>query len=243
MASILIGEKKSPIKSTLVDFESITRKQLASVVHQTQIPVGFVFLAGVMKYRNRVSCPLRFGSEYLFVQSMAPYHSENGIYRTRGFGNIYALYEPAEKNSDDVVLAESAVYQLLPANQIIMLLGQGEHLQSKCVGEMFAYIREQRNLQDFAPEGSLPQLYEVTFKVKSCGYFLHNRTYHVWATPVGTPDEQTGEIVKRWLFCDINCGIPAIIEATREEFVHIPVENGRKVGLFTYREGNLVFEE
>lgn len=238
---VIIG-KKSDMSSSLRNFEAISRKTLAGIVSGAAIPTGFMFLAGVKKYGS-AHCQLRCGKDYFFIQKMTPYHSENGIYTTRGYGALYAFYEPEKMYDDDIVLSESAIYQLLPENRIKLVLGHGEHLQESCIAKMFADIRKERNLLDFAPEKAKPQIFEVTFKQKSCGYFLKGRTYLVWAMPVGRPDEQTGEIVKQWIFCDINCGIPAIIDADREEFIHIPVENGSKVGLFTYREGNLFFEE
>ena len=98
-----------------------------------------------------------------------------------------------------MMLEETAVYQSLPDNKIKLVLGIGEHLKVQCVKSMFDAIRTQRGLYDFAPENSLPRLYTVTFKNASCGYFLKGNAYKVWATPVGIPDQQTGEIVKGWI--------------------------------------------
>ena len=240
---ILVGEKHSPIHSVLYDFECISPKQWAKVKNELQIPDGFLFLAGSVRYKKSYNALLRFGKDHLFVQSFLPHKSDKGVYRTRGFGRIYSLYEPASKGyDDDMMLEETAIYQSLPDNKIKLVLGIGEHLKVQCVKSMFDAIRTQRDLYDFAPENSLPRLYTVTFKNASCGYFLKGNAYKVWATPVGLPDQQTGEIVKGWIFCDINCGIPAIIRAERENFFPMQVANGTCVGLYIFRDGQLVYE-
>lgn len=241
--NILEGERRNRLTSTLSDFESMSPDKWLNIQHSNRIANGFLFLVGTAKYHKR--CPvanLRFGKDYVFVQNMLP-HEGNNIYKTRGYGRIYALYEPEKLLADDLVLEESSIYQALPNGKIKLILTEGEHRDPVCVAKMFSYITQYRSLQDFAPENALPKLYEVTFTKKSCGYFLKGRTYLVWASPIGIPDAQTGEIAKSWLFCDINCGVPAIISAEREEFQPVACEEGAKVGLFTVRNGKLVFEE
>ncbi|MBQ8871088.1 MAG: hypothetical protein IJ019_06930 [Alphaproteobacteria bacterium] len=176
------------------------------------------------------------------MQNFLP-HQKDDFMSSRGFGQIYSLYEPdAEKYADDVVLSESAIYQR-DGDRVMLILADGECRNRKCVAEMFEHIRRQKNLLDFAPKDSLPRLYKVTFKKKSCGYFLKDRTYYVFATPVGIPDVQSGEVNKGWLFCDINCGVPAIIPRTREAFVALNASEGDKVSMFNLRDDTLVYEE
>lgn len=240
-AKILLGEKHSPSTSPLFDFEAGTVKSWRLLKNALQIPDGFLFLAGVVKYKGTPNANLRFGKDYVFVQSFLPHKSDGGIYKTRNFGRIYSLYEPATKDDDDVVLDDTSIYLSLPNDRVRLILGIGEHRNAKAVKQMFDFIRTQRGLRDFAPENSLPKLFEVTFKTKSSGYFLKGKTYQVWAAPVGIPDQQTGEIAKGWVFCDVNCGIPAIIKAEREEFIPLSANDGDKVGLFTVHGGNLVY--
>lgn len=240
-AQILEGEKHSPTTSALFDFEAVSVQNWRALKENLQVPDGFLFLAGVAKYKRTPNVNLRFGKDYVFVQSFLPHKSEGGLYRTRNFGRIYSLYEPATKDDDDVVLDDTSIYLSLPKDRVRLVLGIGEHRNAKAVKQMFDFIRLQRGLRDFAPENSLPRLFEVTFKTKSCGYFLKGKTYQVWATPVGIPDQQTGEIAKGWIFCDINCGIPAIIKADREEFFALSDLDGTKIGLFTVRDKNLVY--
>lgn len=240
---ILIGTKESPLQSSLLAFENMSTSQWEAIKNECRIPVGFMFLAGVAKYHRRHSCTkFRCGKDHIFVQSFLP-HSEDGIYRTREYGSLYSLYEPDNLKPDDVVLESSAIYLLLPDNKIQLILADGENRDAKCIAQMFRGIILQKNLQDFAPACSLPRIYQVTFKKKSCGYFLKGRTYFVWAQPIGLPDQQSGEISKGWLFCDINCGVPAIMKADREEFIKIPDQDGDKVGLFTVSDHKLVFTE
>lgn len=239
---IIEGERRNSVKSTLTDFEGLSSNNWKAIQQRNCIADGFLFLVGTAKYPKRcLIANLRYGKNHVFVQNMLP-HGKNNIYKSRGYGRIYALYEPAKLNADDIVLEESSIYQALPNGRIKLILTDGEHRDPMCVAKMFDYIIDYRSLQNFAPENALPKLYEVTFTKKSCGYFLKEETYLVWATPIGIPDTQTGEIVKSWLFCDVNCGIPAIINAEREEFHPIASQEGAKVGLFTVRDGKLVFE-
>ena len=241
---IIIGNKRSPLSSSLVDFEAVEEKSWAAVKYQKRIPDGFLFLAGVLKYNLKGSQGVNFifGKDYVFVQSFLP-HGENGACQTRGFGRFYSLYEPEVREAkDDKVFNESAIYMALPDNKIKMILGDGEHRDPTKVQEMFSMICQDRGFQNFAAEDALPSLYEVTFKTKSCGYFLKDRTYVVWATPIGIPDPQFGELSKGWLFCDTNCGVPAVMRSEREEFIPLPSEEGSSVGLFTIRDGKLVKE-
>jgi len=240
--TIIIGEKRSRDYS-LIDFEGISPSRWQEVLQKNEIPVGFLFLVGTAKYPKRYGYfHFKFGKEYIFIQSLLPHRSE-AIYKTRGYGALYALYEPEHLENDDIVLERSAIYQALPGNRIKMVLNDGEHRQRKCIAELFAYMRQQRGYVDFSIPEQSPALYEVTFTTKSCGYFLQGRTYNVWATPIGIPDERRGRIDKGWLFCDINCGVPGVMSAEREHFNPLPMAEGDKVGLFTVREGNLVFEQ
>lgn len=240
---ILEGEKHSPSNSALCDFEALSLKSWKTLKDNLQVPDGFLFLVGVVKYERTPNVSLRFGKDCAFVQSFLPHKSDGGRYRTRNFGRIYSLYEPEVKDEDDVVLDDTSIYLSLPNDRVRLVLGIGEHRKAKSVKQMFDFIRVQRGLQNFGQEGSLPGLFEVTFQTKSCGYFLKGKTYQVWATPVGIPDQQTGEIAKGWIFCDVNCGIPAIIKADREEFFPLSNQDGTKIGLFTVRDKNLVYEE
>lgn len=243
MRSVLVGDKKSRLYSSISDFEAITPEKFSEMANLHQIPDGFMFVVGVNKYkpRNGPVC-LRCGKDFVFMQNFLP-HSEDGIVRSRRFGQIYSLYEPEEKDikSDDIILAESAIYQR-EGTHVRLILGDGECRNRKCIAEMFNLIRSQRQLLDFAPENALPHIYKVTFKKKSCGYFLKNRTYYVWAMPIGIPDVQSGEVYKGWLFADVNCGVPAIITRTREAFVDTNCQDGDKVSIFTLRGDTLVYE-
>lgn len=245
MERVLIGTKRSKVISSLSDFEAMTPETFKSMADNCQIPDGFLFLVGVNKYKKRgsPSC-LRCGKDLLFIQNFLPYSKENFV-RNRFFGQLYSFYEPTEDslmNEDDIVLSESAIYQRKGDN-IVLVLADEECRNRKCVAEMFEHIRKEKNLLDFAPEKSLPRIYKVTFKKKSCGYFLKGRTYFVFATPVGIPDNQSGEVNKGWLFCDINCGVPAIIPRTRESFVAVDCNEGAKISMFTLKGDTLVYDE
>ena len=238
---ILVGKNASPILSTLSDFEGMSIEKWHNFRQNLQIPDYFLFLAGVAK--NPKKCPearLRFGKELVFVQNFLP-HSDNSVFRTRGYGNIYCLYEPEKLCRDDVVLEMSAIYQALPDDTIRLILSDGEHRKRACVDEMFVYLRKQRKLVDFAAEGVKPGLFEITFKNKSCGYFLKDRTYIVWASPVGIPDQVSGELVKGWIICDINCGVPAVLKDEQEKLKPLAVKEGDSVGLFIYHDDCLCF--
>lgn len=238
---ILVGEKSSHLLSALSDFEGMTVEKWQRIRKDRYIPDNFLFLAGVAKYPKH--CPqanLRFGKDVVFVQNFLPYN-DNGIYRTRRYGNIYCLYEPEKLFDDDVVLEKSALYLALPDDTIKMVLADGEHRQLKSVDKMFHDLCEQRGLQDFSRLDDVLGIYEVTFKTKSCGYFLKDRTYLVWAMPIGIPDRISGELVKGWIICDINCGVPAILKANQETLCRLPSDEGDKIGMFTMRENTLVF--
>lgn len=237
---ILIGKKKSPILSSLVDFESISPESFEALANSQQVPNGFLFVVGVSKYKhNNGRTILKCGKNKFFIQNFLP-HQKEEFSSSRGFGQLYSLYEPEEKYQDDVVLSESAIYQR-NGDKVILILGNGECRNRKCVAEMFNHIRKEKNLLDFAPNGSLPRIYKVTFKTKSCGYYLKDRTYYVFATPVGIPDIQSGEVKKGWLFCDIFCGAPAIIPRTRESFIAQSCNEGDKISIFTLRGDELVY--
>lgn len=238
---ILVGEKSSHLLSALSDFEGMTVEKWQRIRKDRYIPDNFLFLAGVAKYPKH--CPqanLRFGKDVVFVQNFLPYN-DNGIYRTRRYGNIYCLYEPEKLFDDDVVLEKSALYLALPDDTIKMVLADGEHRQLKSVDKMFHDLCEQRGLQDFSRLDDVLGIYEVTFKTKSCGYFLKDRTYLVWAMPIGIPDRISGELVKGWIICDINCGVPAILKANQETLCRLPSDEGDKIGMFTMKENTLVF--
>ncbi len=239
---IIVGEKRSPISSPLYDFEQLSPEQWRQFREQKQIPDGFVFLVGTAKHKKTPGIVLRVGKDSIFVQSFLPHKSEGGIYPTRGFGRIYSLYEPANRPAEDVVMEESAIYQVMPDNKVMMLLDNGEHRNAIKIKQMFCFMRQIKGFQDFAPVGSLPHLYEVTFKERSRGYFLKGMTYQVWATPIGIPDVSLGEIAKGWMFCDINCGILGVMKSQSEEFIPLAEEDGDKIGLFTVRDHNLVYE-
>lgn len=240
---ILQGEKQNSISCELFIFENLDKTHWQNTKVDCQIPDGFMFLAGVSKYpRRHKGNKFRFGKESIFVQNFLP-HSGEGIYRTREYGALYSMYEPESLESDDIVLSHSSIYQSLPDDRIRLVLADGEHRIAEKVKQMFDDICQQRHLSDFSPKGSNPALYQVTFRKKSCGYFLLGRTYQVWGKPIGIADHQSGEVSKGWLFCDINCGLPAIIKADREEFIRLPDHDGAKVGIYTVRDGNLVFED
>lgn len=239
---IIVGEKRSLVNSPLYDFEQLSPEQWKQFREQKQIPDGFVFLAGAAKYKKTAGIVLHAGKEHIFIQSFLPHKSDGGLYSTRGFGRIYSLYEPANRPAEDVVMEESAIYLVMPENNIMMLLDNGEHRNAAKVKQMFCFMRQIKGFQDFAPEGSLPHLYEVTFKGRSRGYFLKGQTYQVWATPIGIPDISLGEIAKGWMFCDINCGILGITKSQSDEFIPLAEEDDAKVGLFTVQNHNLVFE-
>ena len=243
MEQILIGGKKNRTISSLTAFEALSPERFGLLQRFNQVPNGFMFVVGVHKYKkNARNTFLRCGKDLLFMQNFLP-HSENKAYANRGYGQLYSLYEPAESEQyeDDIVFSESSVYQKDGAH-VTLILADGECRNRRCVAEMFATIRRQRELLDFAPNNSLPRVYKVTFEKKSCGYFLKDRTYYVFATPVGIPDAQSGEITKAWLFCDINCGAPAIIPIEREAFQALDCDEGDKISIFTMRNDVLVYE-
>lgn len=239
---IITGQKRSLVNSPLYDFEQLSPEQWKQFREQKQIPDGFVFLVGAAKYKKTAGIVLRAGKDHVFVQSFLPHKSEGGIYPTRGLGRIYSLYEPANRPAEDIVMEESAIYQVMPDNKVMMLLDNGEHRNAVKVKQMFCFMRQIKGFQDFAPVCSLPHLYEVTFKERSRGYFLKGQTYQVWATPIGIPDVSLGEIAKGWMFCDINCGILGIMKSRSEEFIPLAEEDGDKIGLFTVYNHNLVYE-
>lgn len=238
---ILAGKKTSAVSSNLHVFENVSPDQWEVVRRDCQIPEGFMFLAGIVKYpRRHAATKFKYGKDHVFVQSFLP-HSDSETYRTRGYGALYATYEPTEQHKDDIVLTEAAIYQALPDNRIRLILANGENRNAASVAAMFEEICRQKDLPDFSPVDSKPGLYTVTFNKKSCGYFLKGRTYIVWAKPIGLPDLQSGEVHKGWLFCDIFCGVPAIMKADREVFEKLPDEEGAKIGIFTIEAGKLVF--
>lgn len=239
---VLVGKKQSLGSSPLSIFEHGDVMQWKSVRRECNIPEGFMFLVGNIRYGyNPIAVRYRYGKERIFVQNFLP-HSQSDTYHTRRYGAIYGLYQPATLADDDVVLENIGLYQAMPNDRVKLILANGENRNATCIQQMFENICQQKGLQDFAPIESTPSFYQVTFRKKSCGYFLKGRTYIVWATPIGIPDHQLGEINKAWLFCDVNCGIPAIMKADRETFEPLSNEEGAKVGLFTVRNGNLVFE-
>lgn len=241
METIIQG-RKTHIHSVLADFEALSPRTWKTVKESNQIPDNFFFLVGIAKYPRKVrATDFKFSGQHIFVQNMFP-HQEDGKYRTRGYGKFWALHEPEEIAEDDIVLDESAIYQTLPGNRIKLIFANGEHRQMEKVKTMLAYLRKIKGLQDFSMTDNPTRLYEVAFKTKSCGYFLKDRVYQVWATPVGIPDEQSGEVAKGWLFFDTNCGLPGVLRAEREQFVPLPMEEGSKIGLYTFRDGNLVYE-
>lgn len=239
MAEALIGNKKSPLSSSLSDFEAVSPQKFYEFALQHRVPDGFLFVVGVSKYKNGKFF-FRCGKDKLFMQSFLPHQQEN-IFKTRDYGQIFSMYEPENKQSDDVVLTESAVYHR-KGDRFVLILGDKECRDRKSVAKMFEYIICEKQLLDFAPENTLPGIYEVTFKKKSCGYFLKDRTYQVFATPVGIPNAHSGEITKGWLFCDINCGAPAVMPLDREELVALDCSEGSKVSIFTIRDNVLVYE-
>jgi hypothetical protein len=232
-------QKKSPLRSSLSDFEAITPQKFHEFALQHRVPDGFLFVVGVSKYKHGKFF-FRCGKDKLFMQSFLP-HQQEKVFSTRGYGQIFSMYEPAKILEDDVVLAESAVYHRI-GDKFALVLPDGGCKDRKAVAEMFEYIRTEKNLLDFAPDNTLPAVYEVTFKKKSCGYFLKDRTYQVFATPIGISDAQSGEVTKGWLFCDIHCGAPAIIPLGREEFNELNFAEGEKVSIFTVRGDTLVYE-
>ena len=239
---IITGKKQSLMSSPLYDFEHLSPEQWKQFREQKQIPDGFVFLVGSAKHKNTPGIVLRASKNNIFVQSFLPHKDDNGLYRTRGYGKIYSLYEPVNRPAEDVVMEQSAIYLQMPDNKVMMLLDDGEHRDAAKVKQMFCFMRQVKGFQDFAPKGSLPHLYEVTFKERSRGYFLKGLTYQVWATPIGIPDISLGEIAKGWMFCDINCGILGIMKSQSEEFIPLAEEDDAKIGLFTVQNHNLVFE-
>lgn len=240
---IIIGEKRSKMSSPLCDFEQLSPEQWKQFREQRQIPDGFVFLAGTAKYKKTPGLILKTGKDYIFLQNFWPHRDYDGLFRTRGYGRIYSLYEPNNRPAEDIVMEESAIYLVMPDNKVMMLLDNGEHRDAAKVKQMFCFMRQMKGVQDFAPEGALPHLYEVTFTKRSRGYFLKGQTYQVWATPIGVPDVSLGEIAKGWMFCDINCGILGIMKSEDEDFIRLAEEDGAKVGLFTVKNHNLIFED
>ncbi len=235
---ILEGGKASPTLSPLADFEAMNIKNWRLLKKNLCIPDNFLFIVGVIKYSKKYrQVNLRVGKERVFVQSF-----RNNINRARGYGDIYCLYEPETLYDNDIVLEKAALYQSLPDDTVKMILADGEHRQLKYVNQLFDHIREQWKLQDFSAKNVKTGIYEISFKTKSCGYFLKGRTYRVWATPVGIPKQDSGELVKGWLICDINCGLPALLEADQERLQPLPTTEGTKIGQFTYRNDTLVFE-
>lgn len=239
---ILVGEKASAVRSSLCDFENMKPESWDAIRRDCKIPEGFMFLAGISKYHRRHnSTKLKYGKDHVFVQSFLP-HSDDKLFQTRGYGALYATYEPTGLYKDDIVLTESAIYQTMPDNRIRLILANGENRDAHCISCMFDDICRQKGLQDFSPLNTKPGLFEVTFNKKSCGYFLKGRSYIVWARPIGLPDQQSGELVKGWLFCDINSGVPAIMKADRETFTKLSDQEGDKVGIFTIENDNLVYK-
>lgn len=242
MNKILKGEKCSPILSTLCDFEQLDVEKWLQIKQNHQIPDGFLFLAGVAKYPKK--CPqahLRFGKELIFVQNFRPYtNTAGGEYRTRGYRKIFSLYEPENIFHDDVVLEVSGIYQAFSDGSIKMVLADGEHRKRSCVYEMFKKLCDERGFEDFSTQTG-PLLHEVTFNNRSCGYFLKGCSYTVWAMPIGIPDHVSGELIKAWLICDINCGVPAILRAEQEELLRLSIKEDSKVGLFSYHNDTLRF--
>ncbi len=242
MGKILIGGKANESFSPLADFEALSPEKFSVIANYHQVPNGFMFVVGSCKYKkNAKNTFLRCGKDLLFMQNFLP-HAQSQIYANRGYGQIYSMYEPDknEQHFDDIVLSESAIYQR-EGNYVSLILANGECRNRKCVAEMFATIRRQRNLLDFAPKNTLPRVYKVTFENKSCGYFLKDRTYYVFATPIGIPDAQSGEVTKAWLFCDINCGIPAIMPIETESFLALNCDDGDKISMFTMKNDVLVY--
>lgn len=245
MERALIGQKRSPLHSALRSFEEIPVSEWKATRNQNCIPAGFLFLAGVVKYRHhRGLSPYKLDDDYIFVQSMLPYSPEMSNQKRRGFGQVYALYEPAELYDDDVALDETAIYQVMPDEHFRLILADGEHRKAECVALMFAQMCEDQRLENFS-DGAAPKLYRVTFQQKSCGYFLKGRTYHVWAMPVGIPNFQEGRLHKGWIFCDAFCGIPCVIDFERENFEALQLSEGDKIanGMFIYRDDMLVYNE
>lgn len=243
MEKALIGQKRSSLHSALCSFEEIPVKEWKATRDYNCIPAGFLFLAGVVKYRHhRGLSPYKFDKDYIFVQSMLPYSPEMSNQKRRGFGQVYSLYEPTGIYDDDVVLNETAIYQAMPDEHFRLILADGEHRHAKCVATMFAQMREDQRLEDFS-DGASPKLYRVTFQKKSCGYFLKGRTYYVWAMPIGIPNFQEGRINKGWIFCDAFCGIPCVIDFEREEFEALQLSEGDKIadGMFIYQNDKLVY--
>lgn len=218
---LLTGSRSSASASTLSCFEQFNVQKWAPLCLEKCIPDGFMFLVGVYPDSKKGAfADFRFGKERLFVQSMRPHTQSYGVGKTRGFGAIYALHKPqkSEDYDDDLLLKETAIYQALPDKHIKLVLADGEHRNALCVKKMFEQICHERGLQIFSLPDDLPKLYSVRFLKKSCGYFLHGRTYIVWALPIGIPDFMQAKINKGWIFCDMHCGIPAIIRADRESF-------------------------
>ena len=243
MEKALIGQKRSSLHSALCSFEEIPVKEWKATRDYNCIPAGFLFLAGVVKYRHhRGLSPYKFDKDYIFVQSMLPYSPEMSNQKRRGFGQVYSLYEPKGIYDDDVVLNETAIYQAMPDEHFRLILADGEHRHAKCVATMFAQMREDQRLEDFS-DGASPKLYRVTFQKKSCGYFLKGRTYYVWAMPIGIPNFQEGRINKGWIFCDAFCGIPCVIDFEREEFEALQLSEGDEIadGMFIYQNDKLVY--
>ncbi len=240
---ILRGVKKSKLNSSLSDFEALKPQQFSLIADTHQVPDGFLFAVGICKYKKKdgnSGCFLRCGKDELFMQSFLP-HKKREVYPTRGYGQIFSTYEPEQRQVDDVVLSESAIYQR-EGNCVRLILANGECRDKNCVAQMFEYIRQQRHFLNFAAPSALPSIYKVTFKRRSYGYYLKDRSYYVFATPVGIPNVQSGDVVKSWLFCDINCGIPGIIPCDSEEFEVVECNDGDKVSIFTLRDNVLVYE-
>lgn len=238
---IIIG-RKSPTTSVLADFESISPQNWKAIKEACRIPDYFLFLVGVARYPAKNRTPsFKFSGHHVFVQSMLP-HRDAGVYNTRNYGAFWSKYEPEERADDDMVFDESAVYQAMPDNRVTLIFGDGEHRSQERIAKVFHNLRGLKGLYDFSKAGCKPELYEVFFKTKSCGYFLKGRKYQVWATPVGIPDQQTGTVAKGWLFCDINCGVPGVITAEREKFIPLPMAEGSKIGLYAFRNGLLEFD-
>lgn len=244
MKKAFIGVNYSPVSSSLRLFEEISVEDWSRTRQGSHIPEGFLFLVGIIKYRERFKsvAPYKFGKDYIFVQNMLPNSATVSVQNRRGFGALYSFYEPSNLYEDDIVLTESCIYQALPNERFRKVMDDGEHRRAACVAQMFQQIRADHKLEDFSTE-KLPMLYQVQFKKKSCGYFLKDRTYIVWAMPVGIPDFQLDRLNKGWIFCDVFCGIPSIIEFERESFEKMNLQDGDLLagGLFTFQDNALSF--
>lgn len=246
MEKAFVGKKHSQLSSPLTFFEQISVQNWHYNRQRNHIPEGFLFLAGVVRYtkKRRHLAQYKFGKEYVFIQSMLPKTPSFANEGHRGFGSIYSFYEPSNICEDDIVLSETGIYQAMPSDHFRLVLANGEHRQAEYVAQMFGQLCAERKFENFS-DGELPKLYQVQFRKKSCGYFLKDRTYIVWAIPVGIPNFLLGCLNKGWIFCDIFCGIPSIIEFERETFENLDVAEGNQIadGLFIFQNNTLVFNQ